>query len=130
MIWLRYKMAYDAVWTQRQFETLDVRTTFTTERLRGKTLRRHGYGKMMARHRIHTVIIGPDELHAVGAKDFIEAFCGADLLQVSFRTSPAVSDDDHGTFVMMDGGDEPVDFVDGYTALREYTFRLDEVVPY
>lgn len=130
MIWLRYKMAYDPVWTQRQFEPLDQRTTFTIERLRGKTLRRHGYGKTMARHRIHTVIIGPDELHAAGAQDFVQAFCGADLMQVSFLTTPSIANDDHGTFVTMDGGDEPVDFVDGYTALREYTLRLDEEDPY
>lgn len=130
MIWLRYKMAYDSTWTQRQFETLDIRTTFTVERLRGKTLRRRGYGKTMARHRIHTVVIGPDELQAAGAQDFIVAFCGADLMQVSFRAIPVATDDEHGTFVTMDGGDEPVDFVDGYTALREYTLRLDEEDPY
>ena len=124
MFWLRYKDAGDTTWTQQSFTGVDVRKIRTTDRLTGVTLRRKLYSHLLGKRYRYTIRISADE--AVTHRDFLRDFLSANDNQYSELTSPDASNNSHGIYVVWQGGDEPITYLDDITDLPEYTLQLDE----
>lgn len=122
--WLRHKANGAGTWTQQEFEGLSFYERKETTRVNGETLRGNLYSHRKSKRRVWSLVISSDETAAHAA--FLQAFWEADLLQVSTLATPAAGTDGDGTFVVTEGGQEPLEFIDGFPDLKEYTFNLRE----
>lgn len=125
MFWLRHKTFAGTTWTQRQFEGLSFYVKPEVTRLNGETLRSNLFSHVKAQRATYAIVISADE--TATAVTFLADLWAADMIQVSELTSPDPNDDGDGVLVITEGGQLPVEFIDGHPDLREYSFSFRAV---
>lgn len=126
MFWLRYRQMGDTTWTQAQFGGLSSYRKPEATRINGETLRGNLSSHVKSKRGTYAVVISADESGPYEA--FFEDLWSADLIQISFLATPNASSDADGILVVTEGGQIPVEFIDGFENLREYAFSFRSAV--
>jgi hypothetical protein len=119
MIYLRWKTIGNEVsYSTLSLSELRFETRRQLDKLTGTTLRGRLYGHITAKRTIATVVFSADVAEANQAN--LRLFWEANVQEYS-------TDNSTWHVVMVDGGDEPVEYIDDNVTLPEYNFILRHI---
>jgi hypothetical protein len=122
ILWLRYSNTFPTT-TSMRFSAIDCRERMNVTRKLGETLRGSTYDHRIARRSKWTIVISADELAGPGNAKlaFLNAFfTGGDrwIALSDSLTEPVAG----WIAIAIDGGDAPIEAIEGNEVLPEFTF--------
>lgn len=135
-MWLKYKNG--ATTTERQFAGLTIFQRGERDSDKSRTLRRIDVDFLLSRRRVYLVTIGADELYVDAARNFVRAWLLGGMLWFSTSTSgtpPSDATDPYdpadGDYVRVtiDGGVDPLEFLESIPNLATITLTVTEKFP-
>lgn len=125
MIWLNYINGATPPGVSMRFAPLSVRERLSVTRRGGETLRGTTYDHRLGARRTWEVVISADELLSDASREFMLEFFAGGRRFISFEdveTAPTTT----WIGVAIEGGDAPIEAIEGNERLVEWTFRFVE----
>ncbi len=129
ILWLRYSNTFPTTISMR-LSAIDVRERPNVTRKIGETLRGGTYDHRIAKRSKWTIVISADELAGNGnaKRAFLEAFFTGGSRWIALSNSP--TEPTSGWIpVAIEGGDMPLEPIEGNELLPEFTFTAVAKVP-
>lgn len=125
MIWLNYINGATPPGVSMRFDPISVRERASVTRRGGETLRGTTYDHRLGARRTWEIVISADELIDADRREFVLEFFLGGRRFISFEdvdTAPTTT----WVGVAIEGGDAPIEAIEGNERLVEWTFRLIE----
>lgn len=108
---------------KKAYRYLSLKTRQTTAGIDGTTKRGRNFSHVLHTWNIYDVVISADAFYDAADRTFMQAFCAGLHRAISLDGGTTWID------ITFARGDEPVEFIEGASALTEYTFTLTATEP-